>query len=77
MLEFLDDEHCVVAAKAKGIVKTDLYLGGAGFVGDVVQVAFWVGGFVIDGGWHDLILDSHGAKDGFDGASRPHDMPRH
>ena len=77
LLKLFDDEYRVVAAEAESVVEADLYLGRASLIGNVVQVAGWIGGFVVDGGRHDLVLDGHGAKDSLDGAGGPHDVPRH
>jgi hypothetical protein len=42
------DEDCVVTAKAKGVA--DGYFNGyfPGFVGHVIEVAFWIGCFIVD-----------------------------
>ena len=51
------DEDCVVTTEAKGIADGDFNGYFSRFVGHVIEVAFWIGCFIVDRGRHHIVMN--------------------
>ena len=66
-----------MSAKSKIVVEREAHIDFTCFVGDVVEIAIWIGCRVIDGRRHDAVHDGFDADDGLEAASRSEHVARH
>ncbi len=66
-----------MAAEAEAVVECVLDLAGAGFVGDVVQIAQRIGIFVIDCRWQDAVTHRQEAHNHLGDSRCGDEMPHH
>lgn len=72
-----ETKRCVVAAEAKGVVKSNSYVFLASNVWDVVQVALRVGIIEIDRGRYHAMFHGQDADRAFHCSSAAEEMPNH
>ena len=74
---FSEEDRGVRPAESEGVREGTADVRLTGLVGNVVQIAFWIGSFIIDGWQHDSVLHRQHRKNRLDSSGPSQEMARH
>src|ERR1051326_4855522 len=72
-----NDERNILSTETKAVAEDVCHVHFTSDIGNVVQVAFGVRRFIVDGGWQHATKQAHHASNQFDGARCRDQMPEH
>ena len=74
---FSEEDRGVLPAEPEGVREGTADVRLTGLVGNVVQIAFWIGSFIIDGWRNDSVLHRQHRKNRLDSSGPSQEMARH
>jgi hypothetical protein len=76
-LELFEGEHRVGAPKAEGVRERHPYIGLPGYIRDIVQIAPWIGGLIVDRWRNDPAANRQDGEDGLHAAGSAQEVANH